>query len=142
MRLPLPAVLTAEGGRSADQPTCPCWQEERRVATLLAASPTPLSRRAVAVREESREVRSYAAAVRAYLLENTTADPGLPRRSLPRLSPPAAPPAEPAEDPRDALIAKQFVALQAVGDFLPPDHPMRSVCLQAASAQSGATKGD
>ncbi|KAL1435069.1 hypothetical protein MTO96_001615 [Rhipicephalus appendiculatus] len=90
----------------------------------------------------------------ANLLAGSTADPGplrptpAPRRSLlppassSRTSPPAATPAEPAEDPRDALITTLLAALRAVGEYLPSDHPMRSVCLQAASAQSGATTVD
>ncbi|KAL3205567.1 hypothetical protein MRX96_040745 [Rhipicephalus microplus] len=70
----IPALSTAEGGHSADTPTCPRWQEERKVATLLATAPTPLSRRAVknAVCDEYREVRSYAAAVRVNLPESLT----------------------------------------------------------------------
>ncbi|KAL1445799.1 hypothetical protein MTO96_029001 [Rhipicephalus appendiculatus] len=70
------------------------------------------------------------------------ADPCCPPASSSRTSPPAAPPAEPAEDPRDALITTLLAALRAVGGYLPSDHPMRSVCLQAASAQSGATTVD
>ncbi|KAH7943915.1 hypothetical protein HPB52_013017 [Rhipicephalus sanguineus] len=99
------------GRHAADNPTCPRWQEERRVAMMMAAAPTPLSRRAVkaAVRKESREVRSYAAAAKTNLPESDTTDPGLqrpsaaPRRSLllpaisPVSSPPAAPPAEPSD---------------------------------------------
>ncbi|KAL1442829.1 hypothetical protein MTO96_030605 [Rhipicephalus appendiculatus] len=73
---------------------------------------------------------------------HSCADPCCLRRAPLRTSPPAAPPAEPAGDPRDALITKLLAALQAVGDFLPSDHPIRSVCLQAASAQSGATTVD
>ncbi|KAL1460334.1 hypothetical protein MTO96_027557 [Rhipicephalus appendiculatus] len=70
------------------------------------------------------------------------ADPCCPPASSSRTSPPAATPAEPAEDPRDALITTLLAALRAVGEYLPSDHPMRSVCLQAASAQSGATTVD
>lgn len=122
------------------------------MATLMAVTPTPLSRRAVkaAVREESREVRSYAAAVKNKLLEGNTMDPGLqrpspaPRRSLlptassPRSSLPAAPPAAPAEDPRDTLITNLLATLQAVMQFLPEEHPLRATCLQAIGTRSGA----
>ncbi|KAH7956395.1 hypothetical protein HPB52_008860 [Rhipicephalus sanguineus] len=133
------AADTPTSYRGGTAPTCPRWQEERRVATLMAVTPTPLSRRAVkaAVREESREVRSYAAAVKNKLLEGNTTDPGLqrpspaPRRSLlpmassPRSSLPAAPPAVPAEDPRDTLITNLLATLQAVMQFLPEEHPLR-----------------
>ncbi|KAH7982908.1 hypothetical protein HPB52_008092 [Rhipicephalus sanguineus] len=151
-----PRCVNCRGRHAADNPTCPRWQEERRVATLMAAAPTPLSRRAVkaAVREESREVRSYAAAVKTNLPESDTTDPGLqrpipaPRRSLllpassPISSPPAAPPAEPSEDPRDALITSLLAALREVGNYLPEGHPMRAVCLQAAGVQPGAPRKD
>ncbi|KAH7947942.1 proteoglycan 4 [Rhipicephalus sanguineus] len=147
-----PRCVNCGGAHTADTPTCPRWQEERRVATLIAATPTPLSRRAVkaAVREESREVRSYAAAVKNKLLEGNTTDPGLqrpspaPRRSLlptassPRSSLPATPPAAPAEDPRDTLITNLLATLQAVMQFLPEEHPLRATCLQALGTRSGA----
>ena len=126
------------------------------MATLMAVAPTPLSRRAVkaAVREESREVRSYAAAVKTNLPEGDTTDPGLqrpcpaPRRSLlirassPMSSPPAALPAEPTEDPRDALITNLLATLQAVMDYLPVEHPLRATCLQAIGAQPGAPRSE
>ncbi|KAH7973016.1 hypothetical protein HPB52_020433 [Rhipicephalus sanguineus] len=92
-----PRCVNCGGAHAADTPTCPRWQEERRVAALMAVTPTPLSRRAVkaAVREESREVRSYAAAVKnkfsratpwipacsAHLLRR--ADPSCQRRAPP-----------------------------------------------------------
>ncbi|KAH7963580.1 hypothetical protein HPB52_021656 [Rhipicephalus sanguineus] len=151
-----PRCVNCGGAHAADTPTCPRWQEERRVATLMAATPTPLSRRAVkaAVREESREVRSYAAAVKNKLLEGNTKDPGLqrpspaPRRSLlptassPRSSLPAAPPAAPAEDPRDTLITNLLATLQAVIQYLPEEHPLRATCLQAIGAQPGASRSE
>ncbi|KAH7972489.1 hypothetical protein HPB52_012590 [Rhipicephalus sanguineus] len=74
-----PRCINCGGAHTATNPTCRRWQEERRVATLLATSSAPLSRRAVtaSVREETREVRSYAAAVKTSLLENNTTDRGL-----------------------------------------------------------------
>ncbi|KAH7961828.1 hypothetical protein HPB52_012478 [Rhipicephalus sanguineus] len=151
-----PRCVNCGGAHAADTPTCPRWQEERRVATLMAVTPTPLSRRAVkaAVREESREVRSYAAAVKNKLLEGNTMDPGLqrpspaPRQSLlptassPRSSLPAAPPAAPAEDPRDTLISNLLATLQAVMQFLPEEHPLRATCLQAIGTRSGAPESE
>ncbi|KAL1474356.1 hypothetical protein MTO96_038034 [Rhipicephalus appendiculatus] len=129
----------------------PATQRPRTTpVTVLRSYPTPPH----AEDDFVTVVRSYAAAVRANLLAGSTADPGplrptpAPRRSLlppsssSRTSPPAAPPAEPAEDPRDALITTLLAALRAVSEYLPSDHPMRSVCQQAASAQSGATAVD
>ncbi|KAH7942780.1 hypothetical protein HPB52_001562 [Rhipicephalus sanguineus] len=151
-----PRCINCGGAHAATNPTCPRWQEERRVATLLATSSTPLSRRAVtaAVREETREVRSYAAAVKTSLLENTTTDRGLqrptpaPRRSrLPAatsatVAEPADPPTTPAEDPRDALIASLLATLQAVARDLPEEHPLRATCLQAIGARPDASRGE
>ncbi|KAH7932222.1 hypothetical protein HPB51_029455 [Rhipicephalus microplus] len=54
-------------------------------------------------------------------------------------SPPPSPPAELAQDPWDALIASLLAAQRAVGDALPPEHPLRVVCLAALSGQSGTT---
>ncbi|KAH7969866.1 hypothetical protein HPB52_022387 [Rhipicephalus sanguineus] len=147
-----PRCVNCGGAHAADTPTCTRWQEERRVATLMAVTPTPLSRRAVkaAVREASREVRSYAAAVKNKLLKGNTMDPGLqrpspaPRRSLlptassPRSSLPAVPPAAPAEDPRDTLITNLLATLQAMMQFLHEEHPLQATCLQAIGTRSGA----
>ncbi|KAH7936050.1 hypothetical protein HPB52_017427 [Rhipicephalus sanguineus] len=141
-----PRCVNCGGAHAADIPTCPRWQEERRVATFMAVTPTPLSRRAVkaAVREEFRDVRSYAAAVKNKLLEGNTMDPGLqrpspaPRRSLlPTASSPRS--SLPAEDPRDTLITNLLAALQAVMQSLPEEHPLRATCLQAIGTRSGAT---
>ncbi|KAH7957499.1 hypothetical protein HPB52_019396 [Rhipicephalus sanguineus] len=139
------------GAHTADTPTCPRWQEERECATLIAATPTPLSRRAVkaAVREESREVRSYAAAVKNKLLEGNTTDPGLqrpsPRRadlSCQRRAPPG----------RACLLPTRCACRgpaghshhkpaghTAGGDAIPSwEHPLRATCLQALGTRSGA----
>ncbi|KAH7951359.1 hypothetical protein HPB52_008216 [Rhipicephalus sanguineus] len=128
-----PRCINCGGAHAADTPTCPRWQEERRVATFMAVSPAPLSRRAVkaAVREESRERPSPAP--RRSLL---------PTASSPRSSLPAAPPAAPAEDPRDTLITNLLAALQAVIQFLPEEHPLRATCLQAIGARPGAPRSE
>ncbi|KAH8033302.1 hypothetical protein HPB51_009413 [Rhipicephalus microplus] len=104
-----PRCVNCAGRHPADAPACPRWREERRLATLVNTAPWPLSRKAVkaTVREEYRQVRINAAAVRANLPESPTKEPGLqgpipvPRRSiLPPLSPSftsptLSPPAEP-----------------------------------------------
>ncbi|XP_075534520.1 uncharacterized protein LOC142568487 [Dermacentor variabilis] len=48
------------GNHPANTPACPRWQEERRVATIMATAPTPLSRRAVraSVREETLQAKT------------------------------------------------------------------------------------
>ncbi|KAH7935103.1 hypothetical protein HPB52_015687 [Rhipicephalus sanguineus] len=152
-----PHCINCGGAHAADTPTCPHWQEERRVATLLATFTTPLSRRAVraAVREESREVRSYAAALKHNPPRSPSEDLGQQRTStaLRRLPQPAvisaavdhlpaASPITPAEDPRDALIANLMATLQAVIQYLPEEHSLRATCLQAIGAQPGAPRSE
>ncbi|KAH7955385.1 hypothetical protein HPB52_000807 [Rhipicephalus sanguineus] len=60
--------VNCSGPHRTDTPDCPRWQEQRRVATIMASSTTALSRRAVAalVREETREARSYSSAVKGH----------------------------------------------------------------------------
>ncbi|KAL3214112.1 hypothetical protein MRX96_007240 [Rhipicephalus microplus] len=84
-----PRSVSCGGGHPADTLTCPHWQEERRVATLLAIAPTLLSRRAVraAVCKEYQGVRSYAAAVTANLTESPTKDPACSARLQRRADP-------------------------------------------------------
>ncbi|KAH7931955.1 hypothetical protein HPB51_029637 [Rhipicephalus microplus] len=62
-----PHCVNCGGAHLATNPTCPTWQDERRVATLMATTLTLLSRHAAraAVHEERREVRSYAAELKA-----------------------------------------------------------------------------
>lgn len=151
-----PRCVNCSGSHAADNPTCPRWQEERRVATLLASSPTPLSRRAVkaAVREETREVRSYAAALKASPSERHRDDHGsrrpvpAPRRRITiAASPaatasPAAPPTAPSADPRDALIEHLLVTLRSVAEELPADNPRRGVILALTSALPSAVPSE
>ncbi|KAL1426874.1 hypothetical protein MTO96_000411 [Rhipicephalus appendiculatus] len=137
------AVASRKRARDDDESECPRKQAQ------TGCAPTPSPSDPGTPRDTTGTPTHW-----AKLLAGTTADPGplrptpAPRRSLlppassSRTSPPAAPPAEPAEDPRDALIATLLAALRAVGEYLPSDHPMRSVCLQAASAESGATTVD
>ncbi|KAH7950556.1 hypothetical protein HPB51_028409 [Rhipicephalus microplus] len=68
------------GPHSADTPECPRWQEQRKIATIMASSPTILSRRTVAaaVREEIREARSFASVVKGH-----PAPPPPPARPIP-----------------------------------------------------------
>ncbi|KAL3190468.1 hypothetical protein MRX96_019986 [Rhipicephalus microplus] len=68
------------GPHSADTPECPRWQEQRKIATIMASSPTVLSRRTVAaaVREEIREARTFASVVKGH-----PAPPLPPARPIP-----------------------------------------------------------
>ncbi|KAH8034907.1 hypothetical protein HPB51_003194 [Rhipicephalus microplus] len=68
------------GPHSADTPECPRWQEQRKIATIMASSPTILSRRTVAaaVREENREARTFASVVKGH-----PAPPLPPARPIP-----------------------------------------------------------
>ncbi|KAH8020520.1 hypothetical protein HPB51_002469 [Rhipicephalus microplus] len=63
-----PRCVNCGGPHSADTPECPRWQEQRKVATIMASSPTILSRRAVAaaVREEIQEARTFASVVKGH----------------------------------------------------------------------------
>ncbi|KAH7986190.1 hypothetical protein HPB52_025144 [Rhipicephalus sanguineus] len=74
--------VNCSGPHRTDTPDCPRWQEQRRVATIMASSTTALSRRAVAalVREETREARSYSSAVKGHPAP-LCLDLGLPRSS-------------------------------------------------------------
>ncbi|KAH7969992.1 hypothetical protein HPB52_023655 [Rhipicephalus sanguineus] len=110
-----PRCVNCGGAHAADTPTCPRWQEEKRVATLMAS----LQRRP----REGRSRPQYA-------------------RSPVRSSLPAAPSAAPAEDPRDALNTNLLATLQAVTQFLPEEHPLRATCLQANGARPGAPRSE
>lgn len=61
-----PRCVNCGGPHPANTPDCPRWQEQRRVATIMASSTTLLSRRAVAaaVREEDKEARTFASVLK------------------------------------------------------------------------------
>lgn len=124
------------------------------MATIMAAAPTPLSRRAVraSVREDTEQVRaeasqvpvlSYAQALtgRPHGTQQVTLPSGLPPMPAPRTKrrrPPGTtvqtgtvPPAQQSPDPRDQIIASLQLTLKAIGELLPPDSPLRALCLQA-----------
>ncbi|KAL3241509.1 hypothetical protein MRX96_047844 [Rhipicephalus microplus] len=80
-------TLCFEGPVPPDHVTL--FRDQRRVATIMASSTTAFSRRAVAavVREETREVRSYACAVKGHA---APARPTPAPRTLRRPTPAAA----------------------------------------------------
>ncbi|KAH7946786.1 hypothetical protein HPB52_004230 [Rhipicephalus sanguineus] len=65
---PHPRCVNCGGPHPADTPECPRWQEQRRVATIMASTTSTLSRRAVtaAVREEIQEARTFASVVKGH----------------------------------------------------------------------------
>ncbi|KAH7956324.1 hypothetical protein HPB52_008145 [Rhipicephalus sanguineus] len=98
-----PRCVNSGGPHSADTPHCPRWQEQRQVATIMASSTTALSRRvaAAAVREETREARTYASAVKGHTL-----------------------PARPVPAPRNSrkpppIVTSLLLTLQGAEDELP-----------------------
>lgn len=135
------------GNHPACTPACPRWQEERKVATILATSSVPLSRHAV--RTMVREGNSAAKPASTYAqvaAGHRTPAPQAPQSSTAPGGPPATPaaqpsakvtrpPATPAADPRDAIIASLQLTLRAVGELLPAGSPLKSLCLQAGGLQ-------
>ncbi|KAL3201159.1 hypothetical protein MRX96_043068 [Rhipicephalus microplus] len=129
------------------------WQEEQRVATLMATTPTLLSRRAVSVagpRGTPRgaivgfhpETRLPAAKLRQ--LRNPSAPHHLNQPAAPstEVESPAAHPVTPAEDERDVHIRILVTALQYVLDHLPQDHHARHLCAIAANPRPGVLLRD
>lgn len=159
--------VNCSGPHRADTPDCPRWQEQRRVATIMASSTSALSRRAVAavVREETREARSYASAVKGHPAPVaptpaprnrrrpppavTAHTPAVPAsRAAPAIQPAAtvpppavgAPGVQSATTPAPAptveqLLGPLLLSLQAIAALLPTDHPLRAICLQAGAWQ-------
>ncbi|KAH7983449.1 hypothetical protein HPB52_012091 [Rhipicephalus sanguineus] len=138
-----PHCINCGGAHAADTPPAPAGR--RNVVRAVRA----------AVREESREVRSYAAALKRCPPRSPSKDLGQQRTTTaPRRPPqpavtsaavdhlPAASPITPAEDPRDAFIANLMATLQAVIQYLPEEHPLRATCLQAIGAQPGAPRSE
>ncbi|KAL3246506.1 hypothetical protein MRX96_057620 [Rhipicephalus microplus] len=137
----------------ATNPTCPMWQEEQRVTTFMATTPTLLSRCSVrvAVHKERHEVLSYAAALKASPPPSSKA-PGHPRTApAPRyqnqptassteVELPAVHPFTPAEDERDANIRIFVTTLHYVLDYLPQDHSARELRTIAANPPPGVLR--
>ncbi|XP_049522472.1 nascent polypeptide-associated complex subunit alpha, muscle-specific form-like [Dermacentor silvarum] len=135
------------GNHPACTPACPRWQEERKVATILATSSVPLSRHAVRtmVREgnpAAKRVSTYAQVAAGHRRpapqapQSSAAPGGQP--TAPAAQPAAKatrPPATLAADPRDAIIASLQLTLRAVGELLPAGSPRKSPCLQAGGLQ-------
>lgn len=134
------------------------------MATILAAAPAPLSRRAVraCVREETQQAKaastpvqglSYAQALAGHPQATQlkvaphgqlpTPAPRKARRqppTVPVTEPPTAPAslALPGPDPRDQIIASLQLTLKAIGALLPADSPLRALCLQAGGMSAAA----
>ncbi|XP_075730528.1 uncharacterized protein LOC142772216 [Rhipicephalus microplus] len=127
------------GPHRADTLDCPRWQEQRRVATIVASSTTTFSRRAIAavVREETREVRSYTRVVKCHAAPaRSTPAPCNLCRPLPvaATNTPAVPAAlsAPAVQPplhvsTPAAAAPKTQPAEVVVALLPPEHPFRAI---------------
>ncbi|KAH7976306.1 hypothetical protein HPB52_011425 [Rhipicephalus sanguineus] len=142
------------GGHPADTPAFTRWQEERRVATIMATSTTALSRRVVkaAIREEHLLEQVPRAPARSYsnVLQGNpppavrqlppVPTPRTSRRHAPAAASTTQPPAAPSVQPSmDALLANLLVTMQAVAVMLPADNPLHAIFLQAAAVQSSNT---
>ncbi|KAL3250126.1 hypothetical protein MRX96_055726 [Rhipicephalus microplus] len=125
----------------ADTAQCSRWQEQRKVDTILASSTPNLSRKVVAaaVREEAREARSYASAVKEL------PPPGRPiaaprtRRGSPQVTTPDGttpsqrPAVSPATFPALPAVDAAITALP-VTTVAPVPKPPAMVALPAAAA--------
>ncbi|KAH8009375.1 hypothetical protein HPB51_015698 [Rhipicephalus microplus] len=137
------------GPHSADTPECPRWQEQRKIATIMASSPTVLSRRTVAaaVREEIREARSFASVVKG-----DPAPPLPPARSIPAprksrrqplqgpqstsaAAPMALPVATPVPEAPPAAAATPAAQPAAIAPGGRPAVPMAPAVLPAATVE-------
>ncbi|KAH7934471.1 hypothetical protein HPB51_029163 [Rhipicephalus microplus] len=105
------------GPHSADTPECPRWQEQRKIATIMASSPTILSRRTVAaaVREEIREARTFASVVKGHP------------------APPPPPPARPIPAPRKSR-RQPLQGLQSTSAAAPMALPVATAVPEAPPA--------
>ncbi|KAH7936349.1 hypothetical protein HPB52_021555 [Rhipicephalus sanguineus] len=151
-----PRCVNCGHNHPANTRTCRKWQEERNVATIMASSAVPLSRRAVrAMIQEANHsqlptppasgaTRTYAQAISGTPPPVPTPVPQpvnacsvLPRPASkaspvsPAVKQTAAPMAQLPDDPRDAIIASLQLTLRAVGELLPSDSPLKAICLQA-----------
>ncbi|KAH7947139.1 hypothetical protein HPB52_007743 [Rhipicephalus sanguineus] len=99
-----PRCVNCSGPHPANTPACPRWQQERRVATIMASSTTALSRRVVraAVREETRTDRdllrvapSYASILQG-VSKPATPSPRASHRPPPAVAPTSASASQPA----------------------------------------------
>nr|XP_050031672.1 uncharacterized protein LOC126527867 [Dermacentor andersoni] len=126
------------GSHRVDTPACPKWQEERKVATIMVSSTSPLSRRAVraAVRGKQRQQRSSPPA-RSYASTLKGPSPAprppvpAPRASRSQATQDTA--ASPAQTTVDQLVANLLLIMEAISTMLPADHPLRPICLQAVA---------
>ncbi|KAH7968692.1 hypothetical protein HPB52_010659 [Rhipicephalus sanguineus] len=90
-----PRCVNCSGPHPANTPACPRWQQERRVATIMASSTTALSRRVVraAVREETRTDRDLLRVAPSYasILQGVS-KPATPSHRASHRPPPAVAP--------------------------------------------------
>ncbi|KAH7987858.1 uncharacterized protein LOC119376683 [Rhipicephalus sanguineus] len=157
-----PRCVNCGHNHPANTPTCRKWQEERKVATIMASSTVPLSRRAVrAMVQEANHSQlptpPASAATRTYAQAVSGTPPPAPTPAVPQsvdacsvlpspaskaspVSPAmkqsASPTAQLRDDPRDAIIASLQLTLRAVGELLPSGSPLKAICLQAGGLQN------
>ncbi|KAK8770632.1 hypothetical protein V5799_012902 [Amblyomma americanum] len=150
-----PRCINCGGPHAASDPMCHHWQRERHVATLLATSQVPLSRRAVrgVVAAEtatqgppqrpttSPAALSYAQVVKGGRSNRSQQPPQRDRqkpgprasRQAPKRAPAAKAPGQPP-DARDREISQLRLALRALSSLLPEGSEGRRACLEAAGS--------
>ncbi|KAH7961200.1 hypothetical protein HPB52_005397 [Rhipicephalus sanguineus] len=121
-----PRCINCGGPHAADTPACPRWQQECKVATIMASSTTALSRRAVraVVREEERE--------------NPTPRPVGPPAATLTVPGPAA--TTPAQNPLDSLAEILLQAMKFACAAFPEGHLLRAIYQQAVAGQPSSTQ--
>lgn len=139
-----PRCTNCSGRHLVTDPSCPRWQQERRVATAMVRSEQPVSRvqvRATVRTEQTQLTMSYAAAAAAKQHRRPSgmaktsgrgSPPAAPRSNDP---PPAAPPAQSPDPLAQALLA----AIQAILAALPGDSPARHTAAAALAAAQALT---
>ncbi|KAH7960711.1 hypothetical protein HPB49_022516 [Dermacentor silvarum] len=139
---PHPKCINCNGRHIATEPRCPRWQQERKVAEIMAAAPQPISRRE-AVSAAKKLSSSAASKTQSEARPSTHVQPGRTFSQAltgqPALTPPPQPQNDNSDSQKDVVIAALAAAVKALLGTLQHDSPVHQLCTAALAAHEALT---
>ncbi|KAH7958801.1 hypothetical protein HPB49_005176 [Dermacentor silvarum] len=139
---PHPKCINCNGRHIATEPRCPRWQQERKVAEIMAAAPQPISRREAV--SAAKKLSSYAASkTQSEARPSAHVQPGRTFSQAltgqPALTPPPQPQNDNSDSQKDVVIAALAAAVKALLGTLQHDSPVHQLCTAALAAHEALT---
>ncbi|KAH7953378.1 hypothetical protein HPB49_007502 [Dermacentor silvarum] len=142
-KAPHPKCINCNGRHIATEPRCTRWQQERKVAEIMAAAPQPISRRE-AMSAAKKLTSSAASKTQSEARPSAHVKPGRTFSQALTGQPALPPPPQPqnvnnSDSQKDVVIAALAAAVKALLGTLQHDFPVHQLCTAALAAHEALT---